>query len=62
MSGALVWVLLLHTDASAVPVGYFVSEDQCITAAKTSDMIVAGEVVKGPQIFTCVSVQGLLNQ
>lgn len=62
MSGMIVWVLLLNTDTSAVQVGYFVSEEECVSAAQKSDLVVGEKVVTGTQVFTCVPVQGLLTK
>lgn len=58
----MVWIMLLHTETSAVPVGYFASREDCVMASKEAVMVIDGSVTVGGQLFTCVPVQGLLTK
>lgn len=56
------WIMLLHTETSAVPVGYFTSKENCISASKEAVMVISGSVTVGAQLFTCVPVEVPLNR
>lgn len=57
----MIWMMLLHTETSAVPVGYFTGKEECIAASKEAVMIIEGNITVGGQLFTCVPVQGVLK-
>jgi hypothetical protein len=62
MESKLVWVMLLYTSTSAIPVGYFSSKDACVNASAEAVMVVGEKQIEQAQMFACVPVEGLLQK
>lgn len=55
------WVILVMTGNTTVPIGYYVSQEACLQASQDAFLVGDNKVIAGWQ-FACVPVQGLLQR